>query len=143
MREREPVPKDLPPSVPLTSPMCLLVPRATLWSALDDPPERTAHLLPALASRSVASYSVPRDSVPPPVRLGSGRGVLPRAAPYSVVVGTAGGPPVHLRPSVPVDDTLRGPLGPDRARAPPAPRLPYRVSVRIAYLLRIHTRPIR
>ena len=46
MHEGGPVPKDLPPSVPLTSPVCLLVPRATLWSALDSPPKRAARLPP-------------------------------------------------------------------------------------------------
>ena len=123
--------------------MRLLAPRATLWSALDDPPERAFRSLPTLAGRSVASYSVPRDSVPPPVRLESGRSVLPRAALYLVVVDTPGRLPVHPCPSASVCDTLRVPLDSDRARAPPSPEFPHRVSVRIAYLLRIHTRPIR
>ena len=136
MHDGEQVPKDLLPIVSLRSPMRLLAPRATLWSALDDPPERAFRSLPTLAGRSVASYSVPRDSVPPPVRLGSGGGVLPRAALYSVVVDTSGGLPVHPRSSVSVVGSVRSPSGSDRARAPPAPEFYRRVPVRIAYLLR-------
>ena len=138
-----PVPKDLPPAVPLMSPMRLLVPRAALWSALVAPPERASRLLPALAGRSVASYNGPRDSVPPPVRSGSGCGVLPRAALCSVVVDTPCGLPVHPRPSVSVVGTVRSPSGSDRARAPPAPEFYRRVPVRIAYLLRSPIASIR
>ena len=107
----EPVPKDLPPAVPLMSPMCLLVPRAALWSALDHPPKRAVRLLPALAGHSVASYTGPRDSVPPPALLGSGCGVLPRATLCLVVVDTPCGLPVRPRPFVSVVDTARSPPG--------------------------------
>ena len=132
----EPAPKGLLPVPPLMSPMRLPVPRAALWSALVCPPARASHLLPALAGRSVASYNEPRNSVPPPVHLGSGGGVLPRAALCSVVVDTSGGLPVHPRSSISVDDTVRSPSGPDRACAPPSPEFYRRVPVRIAYLLR-------
>ena len=142
MHDGEPVPKDLLPIVPLKSLMLLLVPRAPLWSALDDPPKRAIRSLPALAGRSMASCSVLRGSVPHPVSLGSGCGVLPRAAPCLVVVDIPGRLPVHPCPSASVYDTLRVSLSSDRARALPSPEFPHWASVRIAYLLRIYTRSI-
>jgi hypothetical protein len=64
----EPALRPAPRSAPVSL-MPLLVPRATLWSAREGP--RRNGLLPlrsTLTSRVVASYTVPRDSVPLPVQ---------------------------------------------------------------------------